>query len=95
MAVPLTEMRKALAQSLDDIFSDAFFDTFFLGWAVHYERYTEDLTYKIIKVEPWSKLHHGRIGVPFAAPGLLWIEEGRDEIDAYMEAKRRLEGASE
>jgi hypothetical protein len=94
MAVPLTKMREALAQSLDDIFSDAFFDTFH-GWAVHYDCDVDSRAYKISKVEPWSKLHHGRIGVPFAAPGLLWIEEGRDEIDAYMEAKRRLEGASE
>jgi len=92
MAIPLTNMRKALAQSLDDIFSDAFFDTFFHGWAVHYDYDHDNITYRVGKVEPWSKVLHGRVGVPFAAPGLLWVEEAPDELGAYVAAMRILEG---
>jgi len=92
MAVRLTNIRKALAQSLDDIFSEAFTATFFHGWAVYYDCDVGNRAYKISKVEPWDKLHHGRIGVPFAAPGLLWVEEAPDELGAYVAAMRILEG---
>ena len=92
MAVPLTKMRKALAQSLDDVFSEAFTATFFHGWAVYYDYNHKNMTYRVRNVELWDKLHHGRIGVPFAEPGLLWIEKAPDELGAYVAAMRILEG---
>ena len=91
MAVRLTNIRKALAQSLDDIFSDAFTAKFFHGWAVYYDYDHENMTYRVGNVEPWDKLMYGPGGVPFAAPGLIWIEEAPDELGAYVAAMRMLE----
>jgi hypothetical protein len=91
MAVRLTEIRKALAQNLDDIFSEAFTATFFHGWAVYYDYCHENMTYRVGNVEPWDKLHHGPIGSPFARPGLLWVEEAPDELGAYVAAIHVLE----
>lgn len=91
MAVPLTSMRKALAQSLDDVFDSAFTATFFHGWAVYYDYCHDNMTYRVRNVELWDKLHHGRIGSPFAEPGLIWIEKAPDELGAYVAAMRMLE----
>lgn len=91
MAVPLTNMRKALAQSLDDVFTSAFTDVFH-GWAVFYDYDHENMAHRVGNVEPWDMVRHGRIGAPFARPGLLWVEEAPDELGAYVAAMRILEG---
>jgi hypothetical protein len=73
------------------------FDTFItddpdFGWAVHYARDMDSRAYKIAKVEPWVAYAHGEADPDCRYKKVMRIEKGRDEIDAYMEAMRILEG---
>ncbi len=89
MAISLTAMRESLVQSLNDAFNDQFRD---FGWAVHYTRDMDSRAYKIAKVEPWVAYARGEADPDCRYKKVMRIEKGRDEIDAYMEAMRILEG---
>ena len=62
------------------------------GWAVFYERDIGRRTYRIAKVEPWDIWEHGVPTPRHKHRGLMRIEEAPDELDAYTQAMRRLEG---
>ena len=90
MAIRLTtrNFREAVGAALDDAFNP--------DWAVYYDYDQSDMTHKIAKVEPWDYWRHSMDG-PGARrhfrPGIIRIREARDEIDAYMQAKKQLEQA--
>jgi hypothetical protein len=65
------------------------------GWAAYYSYYPEDMTYRVDKVEPWDSSKHTRMkkGKRVIHPGILHITDAPDELGAYVEATRRLEGA--
>lgn len=86
MAIPLTgeSMRNVVTAALEAAFSEPD------GWAVFADYHAEDMTWRITKVEPWTPLKHAG-GDGF--PGFVRIKEARDEIDAYMQAKKQLEQA--
>jgi len=85
MAVRLTSMRKALAQSLDDVFDKEFSD-----WAVYYERDMDSRTYKIVNVERW--INGEREHPAYRWHELLRVGDAPDELGAYVAAMRILEG---
>jgi hypothetical protein len=80
-------MRETLAQGLNDAFNDQFRD-----WAVYYERDMDSRAYKIIKVERWGTYNHREPDPDYRWKKVLRIGNAQDELDAYTQAMRILEG---
>ena len=58
-------------------------------WAVHYERDMDSRAYKIIKVERWI---NADLGFAYPPRKVMRISHAQDELDAFMQAMRILEG---
>lgn len=88
MAIPLTSksFMEAVGVALDDVFLEH------PGWAVSFTYDYNSRTYTITAVELWDLFKHGAKHKPIM-PYTIYIREGRDEIDAYMQAKKQLEQA--
>lgn len=94
MAISRAALLKELLPALNEVFGMEYENK---GWAVFYDYCHEDMSYRIAKVEPWDYWEHSVDG-PGARrhpkPGIMKIEKAPDELGAYAEAMRRLEGAN-
>ena len=88
VAIPLTSMRSTLRGNRADTF--VFDEEAFRDWAVYYERDMDSRAYKIIKVERWINGEHE--DPDYRWKKLLRIGNAQDELDAYTQAMRILEG---
>jgi hypothetical protein len=79
MAIPLTakSFREAVGAALDDAFTE--------GWGVTAEWDIANNEMRVVKVERWDfDKHYGRAYV-------VKVHSARDELDAYMQAKKMME----
>lgn len=82
MAISRATLLKELLPGLNELFGTEYER----GWAVHADYYYDDQTWRILKVEPWNPLKHD------VTKGIMHIKEAQDEMDAYTQAKKALEG---
>lgn len=84
MAISRAQLLAELLPALNDLFGTEYEG----GWAVHHKERD------ILKVEPWDSHKHMRTKSRKRAvrPGIIHVNSARDEIDAYMQAQRTLEG---
>jgi hypothetical protein len=72
-----------MAKEAFKVFEEAF--GYHPGWAVTVEYNIDKMSMRIVSVERWNEEEH------YGKDYIIYIKEGRDEIDAYKEAKRLLE----
>ena len=87
VAIPLTKMRKTFRDFDRDM--DVYVDDRRGDWAVYYERDMDSRAYKIIKVERWI---NADLGFAYPPRKVMRISHAQDELDAFMQAMRILEG---
>jgi hypothetical protein len=87
-------MRKGFTIMLEEILAEAY--ELDLGWAVILQHDYANNETRISKVERFDpEKHHKVIAAQqdWRRKRIIYIREGRDEIDAYMQAKKQLEQA--
>ena len=85
MAISRAQLLKELLPALNELFGMEYE----MGWAVFHKRK------RVTKVEPWDSSEHTHMkkGKRVIRPGIMHIINVPDELGAYTEATRRLEGA--
>jgi hypothetical protein len=85
MAISRAQLLKELLPALNELFGLEY-ET---GWAVFHKRK------RVTKVEPWDSSKHTCVkkGERVIRTGIMHIINVPDELGAYTEATRRLEGA--
>lgn len=94
MAIPITV--KALREAIEPVLHELYDEVFNPGWAVYLERDNLTGAVTIEKIEEFA-LNVGKVMIP-QIPGkhryIIRVTDCRDEIDAYMKAKKILEERS-
>jgi hypothetical protein len=85
MAISRAQLLKELLPALNELFGMEYE----MGWAVFHKRK------RVTKVEPWDSSKHTCVKKKkrVVRTGIMHIINVPDELGAYMEATRRLEGA--
>ncbi len=85
MAISRARLLAEILPALNEIFGTEY-ET---GWAVFHEEQ------RVITVEPWDSSKHTWVKNKkrVIRPGIMHITDAPDELGAYVEATRRLEGA--
>ena len=87
MAISRAQLLKELLPALNELFGMEY-DT---GWAAFHREQ------RVTKVEPWDSSKHTYVRKKerIIRSGIMHITNAPDELGAYVEATRRLEGANE
>lgn len=86
MAISLGKMREELTTMLEETLAEEYDP----GWAVYADYSFEDMSWRIGKVERWNYGKHDK-QMREATHRVIRVYNCRDEIDAYMKAKKQLE----